>query len=32
MELIDNAKELVESTVKLCNTFFEDDDRNVKEF
>lgn len=29
MDLIENAKELIESTMKLCGLFFEEDDRNV---
>ncbi len=30
LDLIDNAKDLIESTIKLCNSFFEEDDKNVR--
>jgi hypothetical protein len=29
IDLVDNAKDLIESTVKLCSNYFEEDDRNV---
>jgi len=29
LELVDNAKDLIESTIKICLTFFEEDDKNV---
>lgn len=29
MDLIDNAKDLIESSIKLCTVFFEEDDKNV---
>ncbi len=32
LELVDNAKDLIESTIKICLTFFEEDDKNVKLF
>ena len=30
LERVDNAKDLIESTIKICLTFFEEDDKNVK--
>jgi hypothetical protein len=29
LDLIDNAKELIESSFKICTSFFEEDDKNV---
>jgi hypothetical protein len=29
LDLVDNAKELIESSVKMCQNFFEEDDKNV---
>jgi hypothetical protein len=30
LDLIDNAKDLIESTIKICNNFFEEDDKNLQ--
>ncbi len=32
LDLIDNAKDLIESTVKICSNYFEEDDKNVKNY
>ena len=29
LDLVDNAKELIESSIKICNNFFDEDDKNV---
>ena len=29
IDLVDNAKDLIESTVKMCTNYFEEDDKNV---
>jgi hypothetical protein len=29
IDLIDKVKDLIESTIKLCNNFFDEDDKNV---
>jgi hypothetical protein len=30
MDLVDYARDLIESTVRLCSNYFEEDDKNVK--